>query len=215
VGLIPALATMRRRRRTSSASDVDGELVAGLRAGEEQAFVLLVARHHAAMLRLASSFVSNTAIAEEVVQDTWLAVVRGVDGFAGRSSFKTWLMRILVNRARSTAVRESRSVAIGDAGPAVDRSRFDAAGAWMSPPQHWVEESEDRVLAGSLARRLSELLEQLPARQRAVVVLRDVEGLSSQEACEVLEISEGNQRVLLHRGRSQLREALEAELAGV
>ena len=164
------------------------------------------------MLQLASSFVPNTAIAEEVVQDTWLAVLRGIDEFAGRSSFKTWLLQILVNRARSTGVREHRSVAIGDATPAVDRSRFDASGAWMAPPQHWIEESEDRIFAQGLADRLRKTLEQLPPRQREVLILRDVDGLSSQEVCEVLEISDGNQRVLLHRGRSQLRRALE-ELA--
>lgn len=187
----------------------DDELVARLRAGDEEAFVLLAARHQAAMLRLASSFVSSTAIAEEVVQDTWLGVLRGIDGFAGRSSFKTWLLRILVNRARSTGVRERRSVAVGDAVPAVDPSRFDAAGAWMSPPQHWVEDSDDRMLAEGLGEKLDLALKRLPQRQRAVVMLRDVNGLSSDEVCDVLEISEGNQRVLLHRGRSQLRQALE------
>ncbi len=164
------------------------------------------------MMQLASSFVPSTAIAEEVVQDTWLAVLRGLDGFAERSSFKTWMLRILVNRAKSTGMREQRSIAIGDATPAVDRSRFDASGAWMSPPQHWVEESEDRVFAEGFADQLHMKLEQLPTRQREVLLLRDVEGLSSQEVCEVLDISEGNQRVLLHRGRSQLRGALE-ELA--
>ncbi len=187
----------------------DEELVSRLRAGEESAFVLLASRHQAAMLRLASSFVSSTAIAEEVVQDTWLAVLRGIDGFAGRSSFKTWLLAILVNRARSTGVRERRSLPIGDAGPAVDRSRFDAEGAWMSPPQHWVEESDDRMLAEGVGETLGLALRRLPPRQRAVVMLRDVEGLGSEEVCDVLEISEGNQRVLLHRGRSRLRQSLE------
>ena len=190
-------------------ADEDHELVERLRAGEERAFVESAARHHAAMIQLASSFVSSPSIAEEVVQDTWLAVLRGIGGFAERSTFKTWLLQILVNRARSTGVREHRSVAIGDATPAVDRSRFDASGAWMSPPQHWVEDSEDRVLAEGLADRLHPTLKRLPARQREVLLLRDVEGLSSPEVCEVLEISEGNQRVLLHRGRSQLRQALE------
>ncbi len=187
----------------------DDVLVSRLRAGEEEAFVLLAARHQAAMLRLASTFVDNAAIAEEVVQDTWLAVLRGIDGFAGRSSFKTWLLAILVNRARSTGAHERRSVAIGDAVTAVDRSRFDAAGAWMSPPQHWVEDSDDRLLAERLGGTLGLALKRLPARQRAVVLLRDVDGLASDEVCDVLEISEGNQRVLLHRGRSQLRQALE------
>src|SRR5271156_1187688 len=201
MGLIPAVATGRRSRRRKAGEDADEQLLGRLRAGDEDAFVTLVARHHATMLRLARSFVSSGAVAEEVVQDTWLGVVRGLDGFAGRASFKTWLLQILVNRARSTGVREHRSIAIGDAAPAVDRSRFDASGAWMSPPQHWVEDSEDRLSA--------EALEELPPRQREVVTLRDVDGLSSREVCEVLDISEGNQRVLLHRGRSRLREALE------
>ena len=201
-----------RRPRGKQAPDRDQDLVRRLRAGEEEAFVQLAARHHAAMLQLAASFVSSTAIAEEVVQDTWLAVLRGLDGFAGRSSFKTWLLRILVNRARSTGVREHRSIAIGDATPAVDSSRFDASGAWMSPPEHWIEDSEDRLLAEGLAGRLHETLGNLPMRQRVVLTLRDIDGLSSKEVCEVLDISEGNQRVLLHRGRSQLRQALE-ELA--
>ena len=209
MGLIPAIVTGRRSRRRAAGEDSDDELLARLRAGDENAFVLLVARHHATMLRLARSYVSSTAVAEEVVQDTWLGVVRGIDGFAGRSSFKTWLLAILVNRARSTGVREHRSTAVGDAAPAVDRSRFDASGAWMSPPQHWIEDSEDRLFAEGLASHIQAALEELPSRQREVVTLRDLDGLSSHEVCEVLDISEGNQRVLLHRGRSQLREALE------
>jgi RNA polymerase sigma-70 factor, ECF subfamily len=211
VGLIPAIAPRLGRRRRD-AGDEDAELVARLRAGEEQAFVLLVSRHHPTMLRLARSFVSSAAVAEEVVQDTWLAVLRGIDGFAGRSSFRTWLLHILVNRARSTGVREHRSVAIGDAGPVLDSARFDAAGAWMSPPQHWVEDSDDRMLAAGLAEHIASTLDDLPPRQREVVLLRDVDGLSSREVCAVLEISEANQRVLLHRGRSHLRQALEAEM---
>jgi RNA polymerase sigma-70 factor, ECF subfamily len=202
-------------RRDDRPVDEDATLVARLRAGEEEAFVLLVARHHTAMLRLARSFVSSDAIAEEVVQDTWLGVLRGVDGFAERASFRTWLMRILVNRARSTGVREHRSVAVGDAGPVVDGARFDASGAWMSPPQHWVEDADDRLLAQALADPLQRALGELSARQREVVILRDVDGLSGQEVCEVLEISEANQRVLLHRGRSHLRQALETRLGVV
>ena len=212
VGLIPAIATSRLGRRANAAVDEDGELLARLRAGEEEAFVLLVARHHAAMLRLANSFVSSTAVAEEIVQDTWLGVLRGLDDFAGRATFRTWLLRILVNRARSTGVRERRSVAVGDAGPVVDRARFDASGAWMSPPQHWIEDSEERMHAEALAAHINRTLSELPARQREVVVLRDVDGLTSREVCEVLEISDANQRVLLHRGRSHLRQALEAEM---
>jgi RNA polymerase sigma-70 factor (ECF subfamily) len=214
VGLIDAIGVSRRGRSAAPAIDADLELVARLRAGDEQAFVELVARHHAAMLRLARSFVSSTAVAEEVVQDTWLGVLRGIDGFAGRSSFRTWLLRILVNRATSTGMRERRSVAVGDAAPVVDRARFDATGAWMAPPTHWVEDSDDRLLAEGLSDEIQAALDGLPARQREVVVLRDVDGLSGHEVCEVLEISEANQRVLLHRGRSHLRQALESELGG-
>jgi RNA polymerase sigma-70 factor (ECF subfamily) len=214
VGLMFAIALPRRGRRGPPPVDEDGDLVARLRAGDEQAFVQLVSRHHAAMLRLAGSFVSSPAIAEEVVQDTWLGVLRGIDGFAGRSSFRTWLLSILVNRARSTGVRERRSVAVGDAGPVVDRSRFDASGAWMSPPQHWIEDSDDRMQAQALAGHIQKTLGELPTRQREVLVLRDVDGLSSHEVCDVLEISDANQRVLLHRGRSHLRQALEAEMGG-
>ncbi len=189
--------------------------MARVRAGEEQAFVTLAARHHSTMQRIARTYVASAAVAEEVVQDTWLAVLRGLDGFRGRSSFQTWLLAILVNRARSTGVREHRSVAIGDAGPAVDSARFDESGAWMSPPRHWVEESESRLLAEGLADRIQATMRELPERQREVVMLRDVAELSAREVCEALEISEANQRVLLHRGRSHLRQALEAELGRV
>jgi RNA polymerase sigma-70 factor (ECF subfamily) len=213
MGLILAFALPRLTRRGNRTLDEDAQLVARLRAGDEEAFVALVARHHASMLRLASSFVSSAAVAEEVVQDTWMGVLRGIDGFAGRSSFKTWLLRILVNRARTTGVRERRSVAIGDAAPAVDASRFDASGAWSSPPQHWVQDSDDRLFAQSLAQRIEQGLAELPERQREVVTMRDVDGLSSREVCEVLDISEANQRVLLHRGRSHLRQVLEDAVA--
>jgi RNA polymerase sigma-70 factor, ECF subfamily len=212
MALILAFAVPRLARRSRRSLDDDDELVARVRDGEEEAFVALVARHHASMLRLAHSFVSSTAVAEEVVQDTWMGVLRGIDGFAGRSSFKTWLLRILVNRARSTGSRERRSAAIGDAVAAVDGTRFDAGGAWSSPPQHWVSDIEDRVLAQSLAQRIQETLQGLSPRQREVVTLRDVDGLSGKEVCEVLDISEANQRVLLHRGRSRLRQALEDQV---
>jgi RNA polymerase sigma-70 factor, ECF subfamily len=191
--------------------ETDAELLVRLRAGDERAFVTLVRRHHAAMLRLAACYVPSEAVAEEVVQDTWLGVLRGIGGFEGRSSIRTWLFRILVNRARTVGERERRSVAIGDPGPAVDQSRFDATGHWAVPPEHWVDDANDRVDAAKLAGRLRSAIDELPGRQREVVTLRDVEGLSSEEVCSVLDISEGNQRVLLHRGRSRLRQALETE----
>jgi RNA polymerase sigma-70 factor (ECF subfamily) len=194
--------------------DADAALVRRLRGGEEQAFADLVKRYHSSMVRLALSFVASQAVAEEVVQDTWLAVLRGLNRFEERSSLRTWLFTILVNRARTTGVREARSVPVADAGPVVDASRFGPSGGWAVPPEHWIEEAENRVDAAKLSALLRVGLDGLPARQREVVLLRDVEGLSSAEVCEVLAISEANQRVLLHRGRSKLRQALESELGG-
>ncbi len=196
-------------------SGADAQLLTALRAGDERAFVTLVRRHHDAMLRLASSFVPSVAVAEEVVQDTWVGVLRGIDGFEGRSSFRTWLFRILVNRARTAGARERRTIAVGDTGvvsdteAAVAASRFDGSGGWVSPPESWIEEVEDRLEAGKLAGFVRTAIEDLPDRQRQVVTLRDLEGLTSEEVCSVLEISESNQRVLLHRGRSRLRQAIE------
>ena len=194
--------------------DTDAELLGRLRAGDEHAFVVLVQRHHDAMLRLACSFVPNTAVAEEVVQDTWLGVLRGIGGFEGRSSFRTWLFRILVNRARTAGVRERRTVAIGDTGAAVAALRFDQSGSWLSPPEHWIEAVEDRLEAGKVADLIRTAVDDLPDRQRQVVTLRDIEGLTSDEVCGVLDISESNQRVLLHRARSRLRQAIETEFGG-
>ena len=151
--------------------DSDGELLLRLRSGDERAFVSLVERYHEPMLRLAASFVPSGAVAEEVVQDTWLAVLRGLDNFEGRSSLKTWLFRILVNRARSTGSREQRSVPVADPEPAVDPSRF-AGGGWADPPEHWIEAAESRMEAGKLADRIRVWIGELPARQREVVLLR-------------------------------------------
>jgi RNA polymerase sigma-70 factor, ECF subfamily len=190
----------------------DAELLRRLRAGDEQAFVALVERYNGSMLRLAASFVPSRAVAEEVVQDTWLAVLRGLSAFQGRSSLRTWMFTILVNRARTTGTREQRTIPVADAGPVVDASRFGPDGAWSAPPEHWIEEAEDRIEAEKLAELLKALVGGLPDRQREVVMLRDVEGMTSAEVCQVLAISEANQRVLLHRGRGKLRQALESEL---
>ncbi|HEX5225190.1 MAG TPA: sigma-70 family RNA polymerase sigma factor [Solirubrobacteraceae bacterium] len=198
--------------RSRPPADPDADLLARVRAGEERAFVELVARHRGTMLRLARMHVSSSAIAEEVVQDAWVAVLRGLAAFEGRSTFRTWLLQIVLNRARSTGVREHRTIAVGDAGPAVDPTRFDADGAWASPPRPWEDEIGERLDARALASQLRSGLDGLPARQREVVMLRDVDGLSSDEVCAALDITEANQRVLLHRGRSRLRAALEAEV---
>ncbi|MBO0825682.1 MAG: sigma-70 family RNA polymerase sigma factor [Actinobacteria bacterium] len=188
----------------------NADLLDRLRAGDEQAFAALVARHQSTMLTLASGYVPSRAVAEEVVQDTWLAVLRGLDNFEGRSSIRTWLFRILVNRARTAGARERRSVAVEDMGPVVDQSRFDSAGNWSALPEHW-EQVDDRMVAAKMADYLRAAIDALPARQREIVILRDIEGLTSEEVCVVLDISVVNQRVLLHRGRSKLRQALESE----
>jgi RNA polymerase sigma-70 factor, ECF subfamily len=197
---------------TLPAMESDVDLLRRLRAGDEQAFVALVERHNGSMLRLALSFVPSRAVAEDVVQDTWLAVLRGLAGFEGRSSLQTWMFTILVNRARTTGAREQRTIPVADAGPVVDASRFGPDGAWSAPPEHWIEEAEDRIEAGKLALLLRSAMDGLPPRQREVVLLRDVEGMSSADVCSVLAISEANQRVLLHRGRGKLRQVLESEL---
>ncbi len=190
----------------------DVELLARLRAGDEVAFVALVNRYNTSLLRLARSYVPSDAVAEEAVQETWMGVVRGVDRFEGRSSFKTWLFRILINRARTAGVREPRSYSFDEGEPAVDPDRFDATGAWAQPVVPWESDVDDRLVAATWGTILGHALDDLPPRQREIVVLRDVEGLASEDVCSVLGISEGNQRVLLHRGRSRMRSMLEAEL---
>jgi RNA polymerase sigma-70 factor (ECF subfamily) len=190
---------------------MDVELLGRLRNGDEEAFVMLVARYQQPMVRLARSLVPNLAVAEEVVQDTWMGVVRGIDRFEERSSFKTWLYRILVNRARSAGAREHPNAPV-DALHSIDPTRFDAQGQWADPLDRWTEDSEDRLDAATWLPVLIAALEDLPRRQRQIVILRDIEGLSSEDACSVLGISVGNQRILLHRGRTHLREMLEAQI---
>jgi RNA polymerase sigma-70 factor, ECF subfamily len=194
-------------------------LVAALRAGDETAFAALVARHYAAMRRVARGYVASDAAADEVVQDTWLAVVAGIDRFEARSTVSTWLFGILTNQAKRRGAREARVVPFSSFGPegdepAVDPDRFqrdDEAwpGHWATPPRPFTK-PERRLLALEARERLKRALDLLPERQQIVVTLRDVEGLTSQEVCDLLDISPENQRVLLHRGRSQLRAELEA-----
>ena len=189
-------------------------LIERLRAGDERAFAELVDRHHAGMVRFARTYVASEAIAEEVVQDAWAALVKGIERFEGRSSVKTWLYRVVANRASTTGVREHRTVPLSALGsgedggePAVSPDRF-TEGMWSSAPRPW-EDAERRLESLELREELRVALDGLPPRQRLVVTLRDVEGLSSEEVRELLELSEANQRVLLHRGRSHLRQALE------
>jgi RNA polymerase sigma-70 factor (ECF subfamily) len=205
------------------ASAGDLALVRRLLAGDEAAFVYLVNRYHARLLRLAMSFVSDRSAAEEVVQDTWLGVMSGIRTFEGRSALKTWIFRILINRAKTRGVRELRSIPFSALGnpesehePAVDPARFQPTGMWADSPRRWDDETPEKILMRQEAgRRLEEEMAKLPPNQRAVLTLRDVEGLSSDEVCNILGISETNQRVLLHRARSKIRQALEEYLGGV
>ena len=191
--------------------DPDRPLVCRLRAGDEDAFTDLVEKYRAAMLSIALSYVPSRAVAEEVVQDAWIGVLRGIGVFEGRSSLRTWLFRILINRAISAGTRERRSVPVDDMRPVVDASRFDAAGNWKVPPEPWADLVEDRATAAKMAARIVAAIEELPLRQKEVVTLRDVQCLTSSEVCAALGISAANQRVLLHRGRSKLRQVIESE----
>jgi RNA polymerase sigma-70 factor, ECF subfamily len=186
-----------------------------LRDGSELAFMELVGRHHAAMVRLARSYVPTEALAEDVVQETWLAALRALPAFESRSSVRTWLYRILVNRARTIGVRERTHVPIPDPERVVASERFNSDGSWSCPPAPWVEEVEDRVRAEGMVKSIQVAMDDLPPAQREVLTLRDVDGLTAAEACEILDVGDGHQRVLLHRARTRLRNALEGEYGEV
>jgi RNA polymerase sigma-70 factor (ECF subfamily) len=205
------------------ASMEDMELLARLRRGDELAFAELVEGLYGSMLRLAVVHVGSRAVAEEVVQDAWVGVLRQLDRFEGRSSLRTWVLRIVANRARTRAVRERRTLpfssldGLDDPGPAVEPERFLPAGEpwaghWASPPRSWRDVPEDRLLSGEIRAEVERAVEGLPPAQRAVIVLRDVEGMTAAETCELLGLTGGNQRVLLHRARSRVRRALERYL---
>jgi RNA polymerase sigma-70 factor (ECF subfamily) len=195
-------------------------LIEGLRAGDEAAFVELMRRYGASMLRVAQLYVRSPAVAEDVVQDSWLAVFKGISRFEGRSSLKTWLFRILTNTAKTRAIREGRSVPFsslaadeGD-GPSVDPERFMGPearfpGHWSIPPSSWAGEPEERLVASETLDVIQAEIDRLPAAQALVITMRDIEGFSSEEVRNALDISESNQRVLLHRARTKVRRALE------
>jgi RNA polymerase sigma-70 factor (ECF subfamily) len=198
-------------------SPEDARLVEGLRAGDEAAFAALMREYGAAMLRVAQMYVSSRAVAEEVVQEAWLGVLKGIGRFEGRSSLKTWLFRIVANTAKTRGVREARSVpfsALGDDTPesSVDPDRFFGAGDrfpghWAAPPESWAPEGQ--LLAQETLDVIEREIDRLPPAQRAVITMRDVQGFSSEEVCNALDLTETNQRVLLHRARSRVRQALE------
>src|SRR3954452_4283232 len=201
----------------------DAEIVAALKRGDESVFADLVDAYSPGLLRMARMFVRDQAVAEDVVQDTWIGVLRGIDRFEGRSSLKTWIYRILINTAKTRGQRESRSIPFSAAAsydePAVDPDRFlDAghrwAGAWMLGPSDW-QTPEEELLQRETRDAILPAIDQLPAAQRAVITMRDVEGFPADEVAEALGISDGNQRELLRRSRSRVRAAVEAQFVAI
>lgn len=208
-----------------AASVADAVLIRKLRAGDEAAFQELITLHYGSMIRLALAHVSDRSIAEEVVQDVWMAVLEGLERFEGRSSLKTWIFSILSNKAKTRGVRESRSVPASSLTreddeadePAVDPSRWRQSGHWKDYwseyPQSWDEGTPEKVLLDKEgAMILEQAIAALPPRLKHIIIMRDVEGLESHEVCAILSISEANQRVLLHRARARVRTMLEGYL---
>jgi RNA polymerase sigma-70 factor (ECF subfamily) len=196
----------------------DAEVVRALRDGDERTFAEVVRMYNASLLRVAQLYAPSRSVAEEAVADTWLAVLNGIDRFEGRSSLKTWIFRILVNTAKTRAQREGRSIPFSALAPedgepyepSVERERFTRAGFWASPPHEWPEE---RLLSAEARAVVEDAIASLPDTQRTVITLRDVEGWDSDEVRNVLELSETNQRVLLHRARAKVRRAIEQYFA--
>lgn len=192
----------------------DAEMLQLLVAGDERAFIEIVTRYHETLVRVARYYVNSEASAEDVAQETWIAVLRGVDRFEGRSSFKTWLLRILVNRARATGVKEHRVIPTDPLlqDRSVNASRFDKGGAWLEPPIPFTEQVDNGMVNGPIVRLVHEAIARLPESARAVVTLRDVEGLSTAEVAELLDLTEANVRVILHRGRARIRSEVETTM---
>ena len=217
-------ASSSRPSKHRRVSDADEAVLDALRNGDERVFGELMERWGSVMLRLALAHVDSRAVAEEVVQEAWLGVLNGIDRFEGRSSLKTWIMRIVVNIAISRGEREARSVPFssfaseGDE-PAVDPERFRDAGEgfpghWRAYPGNWASLPDDALLGRETLDVIKRAIEDLPPAQRIVITMRDVAGCSPEEVCGALDVSDGNQRVLLHRARSHVRSALERHLDG-
>ena len=194
----------------------DAELLERLLDGDESSFTELVRRYHPTLVKVARYYVANAATAEDVAQDTWIAVLKGIEKFEGRSSFKTWLLRICMNRARTSGVKEHRSIPVdpSESGPSVAAHRFDQGGFWSDPPIPFTDAIDHRLDNAALLSAVREAIDSLGEPQQAVVTLRDVEGLSTQEVAVLLELSEANVRVILHRGRARVREIVEEVVKG-
>lgn len=205
--------------RTPTGETDEAALVAALKAGDPAAYRTVVRRWHGTLVWLAASVLGDRSHAEEVAQEAWLAVISGIGRFEHRAALSSWLSAIVLNAARSRAraLRRRAEVPLdeGSGRPAVDPGRFEPDGHWRTPPAAWDVLDPERIVAGrTLWAHVATLIDVLPAGQRAVVVLRDVEGLDAEETCRLLEITPENQRVLLHRARSRLRAAVEALLGG-
>jgi RNA polymerase sigma-70 factor, ECF subfamily len=210
--------------RSALSASEEADLVARLRAGDERAFEALVERHYGMMLAVARGYVRTRAVAEEVVQEAWVGVLNGIARFEGRSSLRTWIMRIVVNIAITRGEREARTIPFstlapeGDE-PAVDPDRFrdesdGFPGHWRAYPANWAAVPDDALLSRETLDVVMGAIEELPDAQRVVITMRDVAGCSAEEVCGTLDVSDGNQRVLLHRARSHVRNALERHLDG-
>ena len=208
--------------RGTIAPSEDAATVERLLAGDEMTFMMLVDQHQPAMLRLAQMYVSSRAVAEEVVQEAWIGILKGLAAFEGRSSLRTWMYKIVTNVAKTRGVREGRSLPFssltGEHDDPVDPSWFQGSGdpfpgGWRTFPDDWRAIPEDRLLGRETLDHISRALDGMPAMQAEVVRLRDVQGWSSEEVCNALDLSETNQRVLLHRGRSRIRRELDDYLS--
>ena len=210
--------------RRTFASREDAALVDRLRSRDESAFLEVVQRHHGALVRMAQSFVNSRAVAEEVAQETWVSVLQGIDRFEGRSSLKTWIFQILINRSKTRGVREARSInfsGMNEVNPesgyvSVEPSRFHSSddpqhpGGWASQPQQWDMTPEQLLLSQECRSFIEQAIASLPELQKEVITLRDVQGWDNEEICVLLGITEANCRVVLHRARSRMRQALES-----
>jgi RNA polymerase sigma-70 factor, ECF subfamily len=219
------VAQVREDHTSSATAAEEAELVARLRAGDEQAFESLVEAYHGTMMSVARNYVKTRDVAEEVVQEAWVGVLNGIDRFEGRSSLKTWVLRILVNTALTRGGREARTVPFSSLAPAeedepaVEPERFRPsgeafAGHWNAYPGDWSSVPAERLEGQETIEVIKTAVQELPDAQRTVIAMRDIAGCTAEEVCDTLDVSAGNQRVLLHRARSHVRAALEKHLDG-
>lgn len=213
-------------RQSAAVVHEEVALLARLRQGDEGAFDELVTRHHSALIRMAMGYVADREVAEEVVQDTWMAVIEGLDRFQGRSSLRTWIFGIMIHKAKDRGVREKRHTNFSsfesldeESDDMIDPSRFhqsgEWAGHWAFPPQPWDDQTPEKLLASQQAvNAMNKAIEALPQTLKEVLIIRDVEGVEAKEACDILEISETNLYVRLHRARERVRQAVETYLEG-